>query len=241
VNVQQHPYLLQARNILADEAAAVNAQINLLGDDFIRVVDLIRNRAGRVVVTGIGKSGLIGRKISATLSSTGTPSLFLHPADAVHGDLGMVTAADVIMAISNSGEADEVLAILPVLKIIGAPIIAVTKSPGSTLAQNSEYYLPVAVEREACPLGLAPSSSTTAVLAVGDALALVLLNVRQFKAEDFALYHPSGALGRKLLLTAVGHVMHPGTDITAVSPQKTRPGYNYPDDANELRRNDGSG
>jgi arabinose-5-phosphate isomerase len=220
MNVQQHPYLLQAREVLQMEAAAVSRQIDLLGDHFIRVVDLILQCTGRVIVTGMGKSGLVGRKIVATLASTGTPSFFLHPAEAVHGDLGMVTPADVVMAISNSGEADEVLAILPSLKTIGVPIVAVTKSAESTLARNSEYLLPVAVEREACPLGLAPTASTTATLAVGDALAVALLNARHFKPEDFALYHPGGALGRKLLLT-VERVMHSGADTPIISQEKT--------------------
>jgi arabinose-5-phosphate isomerase len=220
VSDQQHPYLLQAREVLQMEAAAVNDQIALLGDGFIQVVDLILGCTGRVVVTGMGKSGLVGRKLSATLSSTGTPSFFLHPAEAIHGDLGMVTSQDVVIAISNSGANSEVLAILPVLKIIGAPIVAVTESASSTLAQNSDYLLPVKVEREACPLGLAPTSSTTATLAVGDALAVVLLNARDFKAEDFALYHPGGALGRKLLLT-VERVMYSGADNPVISQEKT--------------------
>jgi arabinose-5-phosphate isomerase len=220
VSNQQHPYLLQAREVLQMEAAAVSDQIALLGDGFIQVVDLILGCAGRVVVTGMGKSGLVGRKLSATLSSTGTPSFFLHPAEAIHGDLGMVTSQDVVVAISNSGEVSEVLAILPSLKIIGAPIVAVTGSASSTLAQNSDYRLPVKVEREACPLGLAPTSSTTATLAVGDALAVVLLNARKFKAADFALYHPGGALGRKLLLT-VERVMYSGADNPIISQEKT--------------------
>jgi arabinose-5-phosphate isomerase len=220
VNNQQHPYLAQARKVLQMEAAAVSDQIALLGEDFIQVVDLILGCPGRVVVTGMGKSGLVGRKLSATFSSTGTPSFFLHPAEAIHGDLGMVTSQDVVIAISNSGENSEVLAILPVLKIIGASIVAVTESSGSTLAKNSEYRLPVKVEREACPLGLAPTASTTATLAVGDALAIVLLNARKFKAEDFALYHPGGALGRKLLLT-VERAMHSGVDNPVISQEAT--------------------
>jgi arabinose-5-phosphate isomerase len=219
-SVQQHPYLRQAAEVLKMEAQAVSDQVKLLGNEFIQVVELILGCSGRVVVTGMGKSGLVGRKLSATLSSTGIPSFFLHPAEAIHGDLGMVTAQDVVIAISNSGEVNEVLAILPVLKIIGAPIVAMTESASSTLAKNSEYLLPVKVEREACPLGLAPTSSTTAALAVGDALAVVLLNARQFKAEDFALYHPGGALGRKLLLT-VERVMHSGADKPVISEKAT--------------------
>jgi arabinose-5-phosphate isomerase len=217
---QQHPYLRQAAQVLQMESQAVNDQVKLLGEEFIQVVDLILGCTGRVVVTGMGKSGLVGRKLSATLSSTGTPSFFLHPAEAIHGDLGMVTAQDVIIAISNSGENSEVLAILPTLKIIGVPIVAVTDSADSTLAKNSEYCLPVKVEREACSLGLAPTSSTTATLAVGDALAVVLLNARRFKAEDFALYHPGGALGRKLLLT-VERAMHSGADNPVISEEAT--------------------
>jgi arabinose-5-phosphate isomerase len=206
---ENHIYLEQARDVLKIEGESVLRQAESLGTDFIRAVDLILKCTGRVVVTGMGKSGLVGRKISATLASMGTPSFFLHPGEGVHGDLGMVTPGDVIIALSGSGENDEVIAILPTLKILGTPIISLTGSRNSTLAQNSEIILEIKVEREACPLGLAPTASTTSVLAVGDALAVVLLNARNFKADDYALYHPGGALGRKLLLT-VEKLMHTG-------------------------------
>lgn len=198
---QSERYLEQAKNVLRMEAEAVLKQADMLNGEFVRAVELILQCEGRVVVTGMGKSGHVGRKIAATLASTGTPSFFLHPAEGIHGDLGMVTPADMVIAISNSGENDEVLSILPTLKILGTPIISITESTQSTLAQNSEIALVVKVEREACPLGLAPTSSTTAVMAMGDALAIVLLEARHFKAEDYALFHPGGALGRKLLLT----------------------------------------
>ncbi|HOP75415.1 MAG TPA: KpsF/GutQ family sugar-phosphate isomerase [Bacillota bacterium] len=194
-------YLEQAKEALKIEAEAVLQQAEYLGDDFIKTVELILKCEGRVVVTGMGKSGLVGRKIAATLASTGTPAFFLHPAEGIHGDLGMVTPADVVIAISNSGENDEILAILPTLKILGTPIVCITGKVDSTLARNSDLVLKVKVTREACPMGLAPTASTTAVLALGDALAVVLSEARQFKPEDYALFHPGGALGRKLLLT----------------------------------------
>ncbi|HEY8463453.1 MAG TPA: KpsF/GutQ family sugar-phosphate isomerase [Bacillota bacterium] len=214
--VEKHHYLQLAAAVLQDEAVAVRDQIEYLGDDFIKAVDLILNCTGRVVVTGMGKSGHVGRKLAATLASTGTPSFFLHPGEGIHGDLGMVTPDDIVIAISNSGEVHEVLALLPTLKVLGVPIISITESLTSTLAQNSELVLQVKVKREACPLGLAPTSSTTAVMAVGDALAVVLLKARNFKAEDFALYHPGGALGRKLLLT-VAKLMYSGPELPIIS------------------------
>ena len=213
-------YLEQAREVLRLEAESVQAQAELLGTDFVAAVELILNSSGRIAVTGMGKSGLVGRKISATLSSTGTPSFFLHPGEGIHGDLGMVTQSDIIIAISRSGENDEILAILPTLKIIGAPIISLTDSKDSTLAKNSEVVLEVKVAREACPLGLAPTASTTATMAVGDALAVVLLQARNFKAEDFALYHPGGAIGRRLLLT-VERLMHTGTKNPVIAADRT--------------------
>lgn len=206
---QNHIYLEQAKEVLRIEAESVERQAELLGPDFIKAVELILKCTGRVIVTGMGKSGLVGRKIAATLASTGTPSFFLHPGEAVHGDLGMVTPSDIVIAISNSGEVDEVLAIMPTLKILGTPIISLTASRGSSLAQNSDLIIEVKVDKEACSLGLAPTASTTATMAIGDALAVVLLNARHFKPEDFALYHPSGSLGRKLLLT-VEKLMHVG-------------------------------
>jgi len=201
----------QAKKVLAIEAAAIQALIPRINGQFSAAVNMILACSGRVVVTGIGKSGLIGTKIAATLSSTGTPAFFLHPAEGIHGDLGMVTAADIVIALSYSGETAEVVSILPALRRIGARIIAMTGREDSTLAQNADVFLDVAVEKEACPLGLAPTASTTATLAMGDALAVALLSMRRFTPEDFALFHPGGTLGRKLLLT-VGNVMHSGED-----------------------------
>lgn len=206
---QREDYLRQAKEVLLLEAECVKRQAEILGEDFAKAVEMIIQCRGRVVVTGMGKSGLVGRKISATLASTGTPSFFLHPGEAIHGDLGMVTPSDIVLAISQSGEVDEVLAILPTLKILGTPIISITGSKTSSLAENSDLVIVVEVEKEACPLGLAPTASTTAALALGDALAVALLTARNFKPEDFALYHPGGALGRRLLLT-VEKLMHTG-------------------------------
>lgn len=202
-------YINDAKKVLRLEAEAVLQQADNLGEDFVRAVELILACKGRVVVTGMGKSGLVGRKIAATLASTGTPAFFLHPGEGIHGDLGMVTHDDVVIAISNSGEVDEVLAILPSLKIIGSVIISITQSQESTLGKNSDLALVVKVDREACPMDLVPTSSTTAVLALGDALAVVLSEARSFKVEDFALFHPGGSLGRKLLLT-VDNLMRTG-------------------------------
>jgi arabinose-5-phosphate isomerase len=173
---------------------------------------------GRVVVMGMGKSGHIGRKITATLASTGTPAMFVHPAEASHGDLGMITAADLVLAISNSGESQEMAAILPVLKRLGTPVIAMTGSATSTMALHANLWLDSAVDKEACPLNLAPTASTTAQLALGDALAVALLDARGFRAEDFARSHPGGALGRKLL-THVSDVMRTGDAVPRVGPQ----------------------
>lgn len=178
---------------------------------------MLRTR-GRVVVMGMGKSGHVGRKIAATLASTGTPALFVHPAEASHGDLGMVTPIDLVLAISNSGESAELVSILPVLRRLGTPLVAITAKPQSALAQHADWVLDCSVEREACPLNLAPTSSTTAQLALGDALAVALLDARGFRAEDFARSHPGGALGRKLL-THVSDVMRSGDDVPRVGPQ----------------------
>ncbi|MGI9133681.1 MAG: KpsF/GutQ family sugar-phosphate isomerase, partial [Rhodoferax sp.] len=172
---------------------------------------------GRVVVMGMGKSGHIGRKIAATLASTGTPAMFVHPGEASHGDLGMVTPVDLVLAISNSGESQEMAAILPLLKRLGVPLVAMTGNPQSTMAQHADLWLDTAVDREACPLNLAPTASTTAQLALGDALAVALLDARGFRAEDFARSHPGGALGRKLL-THVSDVMRSGADVPSVAP-----------------------
>lgn len=206
-----------ARDTLEIEANAVLDVRQRVGDAFVKAVGLILRIQGRVVVTGMGKSGHIGRKMAATLASTGTPSMFVHPAEASHGDLGMITAADVLLAISNSGESEELTAILPVLKRQGVPLVAMTGNAHSTLARHADLTLDTGVEKEACPLNLAPTASTTVQLALGDALAVALLDARGFKAEDFARSHPGGALGRKLL-THVGDVMRSGAEIPKVMP-----------------------
>lgn len=191
----------RAREVLDIEADAIKSIKDRLNGGFIDAVNMILDCRGRVVVTGMGKSGAIARKIAGTLASTGTPALFLHPAEGVHGDLGMVTKNDVVLALSNSGETDELLNILSVIKRIGAKLISMVGRSDSTLAQASDVVLDVGVEREACPLGLAPTASTTAALAMGDALALAIMEARRFTEEDYALFHPAGALGRRLTLT----------------------------------------
>ena len=193
------PILKTAREILKIEARAIQGLTRQIGKNFEKAVDLMARCEGRVVVTGMGKPGFIARKIAATLASTGTPSFFLHPAEAVHGDLGMVTAADIMIAISQSGETEEIVKLVSTVKKIGVPLIALTSNPHSTLAQHSEVVLNLGVTREACPLNLAPSASTTASLAMGDALALSLLKKKGFRPEDFAVLHPGGSLGKKLL------------------------------------------
>jgi arabinose-5-phosphate isomerase len=208
----------QAKKVLRIEADAVARLIDRLDSNFDRAVDLIMGCKGRVVVTGMGKSGHIGNKIAATLASTGTPALFLHPAEGIHGDLGMVTKGDIVIALSNSGETEELSRMLPSLKRIGIKIIALTGNTESTLARNSDVVIDVGVKEEACPLGLAPTASTTATLAMGDALAVVLLDRRGFKEEDFACYHPGGSLGKRLLLH-VRDIMHTGDAIPKVSAE----------------------
>lgn len=210
----------QARQVLTIEAAAIEALIPRINGQFTAAVMMILACKGRVIVTGMGKSGLVGKKIAATLASTGTPSFFLHPAEGIHGDLGMVTADDIVLALSNSGETGEIISIIPAIKRIGAPIIAMCGREQSTLAQTAEVFLDVSVCQEACPLGLAPTASTTATLAMGDALAVALLSERKFTPEDFALFHPGGSLGRKLLLT-VENIMHSGEDNPIVPLDKT--------------------
>jgi arabinose-5-phosphate isomerase len=200
------------------EAAAILGLKHRLGESFVRVVDMVLQVRGRVVVMGMGKSGHIGRKIAATLASTGTPAMFVHPAEASHGDLGMIKSVDLVLAISNSGESEELTAILPVLKRMGTPLVAMTGKADSTLACHADLLLDCGVEKEACPLNLAPTASTTAQLALGDALAVALLDARGFKAEDFARSHPGGALGRKLL-THVSDVMRVGDAVPTVGPQ----------------------
>ncbi|MEG0797159.1 MAG: KpsF/GutQ family sugar-phosphate isomerase [Acidaminococcaceae bacterium] len=196
-----------AREVLKMEAAAILELAPRIDEHFAAAVDMILACPGRTVITGMGKSGIIGRKMAATLASTGTPSFYLHPAEGIHGDLGMVTAQDVVIALSNSGETGEVLHILPSLRRIGAKIIAMVGKPDSALAKNADVVLDVGVSKEACPLGLAPTSSTTACLAYGDALAVALLSKRKFTASQFAVFHPGGSLGRKLLMT-VADIMH---------------------------------
>ena len=209
-----------ARSTLDIEAAAVLGLKRRLGDSFAQAVELLLHVRGRVVVMGMGKSGHVGRKIAATLSSTGTPAMFVHPAEASHGDLGTIQASDVVLAISNSGEVEELSALLPLIKRLGAPLIAMTGRPDSSLARHADLTLHSGVEKEACPLNLAPTASTTAQLALGDALAVALLDARGFRAEDFARSHPGGALGRKLL-THVGDVMRAGSAVPRVGPDAT--------------------
>jgi len=203
------------REVLRIESDAVLGLVDGLNDDFARAVQMILACRGRVVVSGMGKSGHIGSKIAATLASTGTPAFFVHPAEASHGDIGMVTPDDVVIALSNSGESSELTSILPSLKRHGARLIAITGAVNSTLATQADVHLHAAVAKEACPLGLAPTSSTTAALALGDALAVALLQARGFSAQDFARSHPGGKLGRRLLVR-VSDVMHAGKDLPRV-------------------------
>jgi len=213
------PTLLQlARDTLDIEAAALQGLKARLDERFVRAVGMMLDVRGRVVVTGMGKSGHIGRKIAATLASTGTPAMFVHPAEASHGDLGMIKPVDVVLAISNSGESDELVAILPVLKRQGVPLIAMTGGLQSSLARHADVVLDSSVEKEACPLNLAPTASTTAQLALGDALAVALLDARGFRPEDFARSHPGGSLGRRLL-THVSDVMRSGDAVPRVGPE----------------------
>lgn len=209
-----------AKEVLQMEAQAVLELIPKIDESFAAAVQLILDCPGRTVITGMGKSGIIGRKMAATLASTGTPSFYLHPAEGIHGDLGMVTAGDVVIALSNSGETGEVLNILPSLRRIGAKVIAMVGNSNSTLAKNADVVLNVGVSKEACPLGLAPTSSTTAALAFGDALAIALLQQHHFTASQFAIFHPGGSLGRKLLLT-VGNIMHKGEENPLVQTTTT--------------------
>ncbi len=202
--------------VIETELAAISALQRRIGEDFVQACRHMLSCQGRIVVIGMGKSGHIGGKIAATLASTGSPAFFVHPGEASHGDLGMITTNDVVLALSNSGETGEVLTILPLIKRLGVPLIALTGNPQSTLATTAHAHIDVTVEKEACPLGLAPTSSTTATLVMGDALAIALLEARGFTAEDFALSHPGGALGRRLLLH-VDDIMHKGTEIPKVT------------------------
>jgi arabinose-5-phosphate isomerase len=209
------PHRALAERVLRLEAEAILGVIRTLDERFERAVAALHGCAGRVIVTGMGKSGLVGRKIAATLASTGTPAFFLHPAEGVHGDIGMVARGDVVLALSNSGETDEMLAILPPLKRLGVPIVLLTGNPKSTLARQSEVVLDVSVSEEACPMNLAPTSSTTAALAMGDALAMVLLDLRGLRHEDYAALHPRGTLGWRALFR-VGDLMHTGEAMPVV-------------------------
>ena len=203
------------RRVLDIEARAVQALVQRLDGGFSEAVDLLYRCKGKVVVSGMGKSGLIGQKIAATMASTGTPSFFLHPAEGLHGDLGMLARRDVLIAISNSGETQEILQLLPFMERMGIPVVAIVGRKGSTLAKNSAVVLDVSVAEEACPMGLAPTASTTATLAMGDALAVALLDKRGFKEQDFAQFHPGGTLGRRLLVK-VRDLMHKGEQIPRV-------------------------
>src|SRR5436309_3324920 len=205
-----------AERVLRLEAEAILGVIPTLDERFERAVELLHTCSGRVIVTGIGKSGLIGRKIAATLSSTGTPAFFLHPAEGVHGDLGMLARGDMVLALSNSGETDEMLAILPPLKRLGVAIVLLTGNPKATLARQSEVVLDVSVAEEACPMNLAPTSSTTAALAIGDALAMALLDLRGLRPDDYAALHPSGTLGWRALFR-VADLMHGGDTVPMVT------------------------
>lgn len=230
-----------ARQCIADEAQAVTSLLNQLDENFSRAVSLIYHCRGKVIVTGVGKSGNIGAKIAATLSSTGTPAFFINPLDAYHGDLGVMTSDDVVLAISNSGQTDELLRFIPILLHMNVPIIGMSRNPDSLLAKYSAVHLKVWVDHEACPLNLAPTSSTTAALVMGDALAVALMQVRDFRPRDFAQFHPGGELGRKLLTTAadvmrtdelpiIAEDMHLGDAVIEVSKGKLGMGVSLDSD-----------
>ena len=207
----------EGKRVVEVELQAVKALLDRIDENFARAVDILYNCKGRVVFTGMGKSGIIARKIAATMASTGTPSFFLHPAEGVHGDLGMIAKGDVVVAISNSGKTKEVLEVIPVVKRLGLKLIAMTGDVNSELAKRADVVLDVSVAQEACPLGLAPTASTTATLVMGDALAMALLKRKGFKKEDFAFVHPAGSLGKRLLLR-VEDLMHVGEDVPRVEP-----------------------
>ena len=212
--------LEDAKKVLRIEAEAVLDLLDRIDGEFEKAAEMILECRGRLVITGIGKSGLICQKIAATMASTGTPTLFLHPAEGIHGDLGMLMRDDIVLAVSNSGETEEICRLLPVIKRMGLPLISMSGKPESTLARAGDVFLDISVREEACPLGLAPTASTTATLAMGDALAVALLLRRGFREEDFALFHPGGTLGKRLLLR-VEDMMHSGDDIPRV-PENTR-------------------
>jgi len=208
--------IANAQKTLEIEAEAVTTLQGRIDSAFCEAVKIMAVCEGRVVITGMGKSGLICQKIAATMASTGTPAFFLHPAEGIHGDLGMLMKGDVVLAVSNSGETEEIVKILPVIRRLGLKLITMTGNPSSTLARSGDVSLDISVKQEACPLGLAPTASTTATLAMGDALAVALLKLHDFQAEDFALFHPGGALGKRLLLK-VEDLMHSGNDIPMVA------------------------
>lgn len=208
-------YLDWARDVLNTEAEGLHEIAAALDDNFVRAAEALLHCKGRVVIAGMGKSGHIGRKMAATMASTGTPAFFVHPAEAAHGDLGMIVDNDVVVAISNSGESDEIAAIIPALKRKNITFVCITARPDSTMARHADIHITASVSKEACPLGLAPTTSTTAVMALGDALAVVLLRARAFTPDDFALSHPAGSLGKRLLLR-VADIMHKGGGLPAV-------------------------
>lgn len=210
-----HAAIAEAKRVLEVEAAAILGLIEHIDQVFVDVVELLTMTTGRVVTMGVGKSGIICKKVSATLASTGTPSFFMHPTEAIHGDLGMLVKGDVVLAISNSGETEELIRLMPSIKRIGAEVVAITGKPASTLAKAADFHLSAAIREEACPLGLAPTASTTATLALGDALAMAILRRRGFKEEDFAFLHPGGKLGKRFL--RVRDLMHAGAEIPVVT------------------------
>ncbi len=213
--MNQNP-LVSAKNILELEIEALQKAAANLGEELVRAVDLILTSPGRIIVSGMGKSGLVGKKISSTLSSTGTASFFLHPAEALHGDLGMIKERDIALLLSNSGETEEMVRLIPFLRRVGAGILVLVGNTDSTMARMSDVFLNASVEREACPMNLAPTSSTTVAMALGDALAGALIEARGFKEKDFARLHPSGSLGRRFL--TVRDLMHSGADVPRVAP-----------------------
>ena len=213
--MSEHSYIELGLAVLKTESEAIAALMQRIDQSFNRACEMLLACEGRIVVTGMGKSGHIGKKIAATLASTGTPAFFMHPGEASHGDLGMITSSDLLIALANSGETSEIILLLPLLKRLGIPLITLTGNPQSTLARTANINLDVSVDKEACPMGLAPTSSTTAALAMGDALAIAVLQARGFTEEDFALSHPGGNLGRRLLLR-VSDIMHSGDAIPLV-------------------------
>ncbi len=216
-DIQHERIIALARAVLDTEANAVRALVARIDARFVTAAGLLLACSGRVVVLGMGKSGHVGSKVAATLASTGTPAFFVHPGEASHGDMGMITARDVVLALSNSGETDELVVLLPLIKRLGVPLITLTGNPASVLARAATVNIDVSVSKEACPLGLAPTASTTAALAMGDALAVALLEARGFDADDFARSHPGGALGRRLLLR-LQDMLHTGADMPVVTP-----------------------